>query len=68
MNINGQLSRLENSECLAYMTNFDIIVLVEVKCSFAFSVPGFEIMRSAGRSARGGVAVLVKHCVALCLC
>ena len=42
------------------MNNFDIIVLIEIKCCYAFSVPGFEVLRSSNRALRGGVAVLVK--------
>ena len=44
-----------------YMNDFDIIVLVEVKCNYCFSVPGFEVLRSSNHGMRGGVAVLVKN-------
>ena len=42
------------------MNNFDVIVLIEIKCCYAFSVPGFEVLRSSNRALRGGIAVLVK--------
>ena len=61
ININGNLSVLENSTCLSYMNEFDVIVLVELKCSYVFSVPGFTVMRSSDSGQRGGVGVLVKH-------
>ena len=61
VNINGNLSKLESKECLAYMIKFDVIALVEIKCSYVFSVPGFEVIRSAEPMTRGGVAVLIKH-------
>ena len=63
MNIYGNLSKLESKSCLEYLNKFDVIVLLEVKCSYAFSVPGFEVLRSNNRGMRGGVAVLVKACL-----
>ena len=61
ININGNLSALENASCLEYVNKFDVVVLIELKCSYVFSVPGFTVMRSDDRSQRGGVGVLVKH-------
>ena len=52
---------LEGKTCLTYLNGFDIIVLIEVKCSYAFSVAGFGVLRSSNRGMRGGVAVLVKN-------
>ena len=60
VNINGNLSKLEDKTCLAYLNSFDVITLLEVKCSYVFSVPGFEVLRSRNCGMRGGVAVLVK--------
>lgn len=42
------------------MQRFDIVVLVELKSGYVFSVPGFEVLRSSNHELRGGVAVLVK--------
>ena len=59
MNINGNISCLENVECIRYIKNFDIVVLIELKCSYVFAVPGFNVIRSAERESRGAVAVLI---------
>ena len=40
------LSKLEDKICLAYLNSFDLIMLLEVKCSNAFSVAGFRLWRS----------------------
>ena len=36
-------------------------MLIELKCSYVLSVPGFNMIRSAEREMRGGVAVLVSN-------
>ena len=46
---------------MTYMLSFDIIALLELKCGYAFSVPGFSVLRSSNRGLRGGVAVLVRN-------
>ena len=61
VNINGNLSGLEKSDCILLMNEFDIVVLIEIKCDYVFSVPGFVTVRSSNRQLRGGVALLVKN-------
>ena len=52
---------LEKESCLAYMSDFDIIVLIELKSSYVFSVPGYTVLKSSDRGLREGVGILVKH-------
>ena len=61
ININGNLSIIENASCVAYINDFDIVALSELKSSYVFSVPGYTVLRSCDRGLRGGVGVLVKH-------
>ena len=61
INVNGNLSNLEKSACISFMSNFDLIVLIEIKCAYAFSVPGFATIRSSNHQLRGGVALLVRN-------
>ena len=61
ININGNVAALEKASCLTYMNKFDVVVLIELKCSYVFSVPSFTLLRSSDRDQRGGVGVLMKH-------
>ena len=45
-----------------------MVVLIELKCRYVISVPGFNVLRSAGKEARGGVAVLISNGPHLALC
>ena len=63
-NIHGSLSKLDN---LYIVSLFDIVIISEVKHGYAFSLPGFDSIRStivAGEEHRGGVAVFYKHYIA----
>ena len=61
VNVNGNLSNLEKSDCISMMNEFDLVVLIEIKCDFVFSVPGFVMLRSSNHQLRGGVALLVRN-------
>ena len=63
VNINENISCLENIACIRFLQEFDVVVLIEIKCSYALSVPGFNVIRSAEREMRGGVAVLISNAI-----
>ena len=37
--------------------------MIELKCRYVISVPGFNVLRSAGKEARGGVAILISNVI-----
>ena len=64
ININGHLAKLEKSDCISFLNNFDIVCLNEIKSSYPVTIPGFRSIRSnviANEALRGGVAVLFKQ-------
>ena len=64
VNIDGVSDKLENILCIEFLSQYDIVFLNEIKCSYPLKVPGFEYVRSSvvkGEELRGGSAVLIKH-------
>ena len=49
------------SACISFMSNFDLVILIEIKCDYAFSVPGFATIKISNHQLRGGVALLVRN-------
>ena len=62
LNINGLSSKLEHPSFVSWLSNFDNVLLSELKCNYTFSVPGFMCVRSTVTPGeeRGGVAALFK--------
>lgn len=47
-----------------FIDKYDVVIINEVKCTYRFSVPGFQTLRSRmcqGDSLQEGVAVLCAH-------
>ena len=63
LNLNGRISKLESSTCQSFLQNYDIIGLCEIKTAYAFSMTGYDAIRSSvvqGEELRGGVSVLIR--------
>ena len=64
VNIDGVYDKLENIECIKYLSLYDIVYIFELKCTQSTNVPGFKTLRSSlikGEELRGGTSVLIKH-------
>ena len=64
INIDGVSDKLDDIECINFLSKYDIIFLFEAECLYRVSVPGFESIRSSlitGEDLRGGTIVLLKH-------
>jgi exonuclease III len=60
LNINGNVSKLENTDVFNLIKNYDIITLSEIKTNYPFTIPGYNTIRSGsypGEDLRGGVAI-----------
>ena len=63
LNIHGATSKLEQSNLLHKLNQYDIVYLSEVKHTYPLSIPGYTCVRSRtvdGEELRGGVAILFK--------
>ena len=63
-NINGKVSKLENCDVYRALSQYDIVILSELKTDYKIDVPGYVAVRSSvvkGEGARGGVLVLFKN-------
>ena len=70
VNIDGIYDKLDDIDCIDFLSQFDIVFLNEVKCTYPLSVAGFEYVRSSiipGEEQRGGTAILIKYYLWKCM-
>ena len=61
INIDGVSDKLDNIECINFLSTYDIVFLFEAKCTQRVSMSGFESIRSsliAGEDLRGGTVLV----------
>ena len=65
-NISGLRDKLQESDILTFILNYDIVWLLETKYYFSLNVPGFIMHTNVSRSGmhRGGVVLLIKSRIA----